>query len=82
MLHLARETRAGIELQPLPHRCPPHPEFARFPGGRDAPALPSRPGTDTDAIERLAYDMAVHDMTEFAHLGRVLPGVFATFGPN
>ena len=81
MLHLARNTRAGMELFSR-YWIGAHPEFARFPGGRHAPALLSRLGMDTDAIERLAYEMAVHDMTEFAHLGRVLPDVFATFGPN
>ncbi len=31
-------------------------------------------------MERLAYEIAVHDMTEFAHLGRILPDMFAAFG--
>ena len=45
-----------------------YPEFIRFPGGRDTPALLARMGMDGDSMERLAYDMAVHDLTEFADL--------------
>ncbi len=79
MLHLARDTPAGMELFSR-YWIGAHPEFVRFPGGRDTPALLSRMGMTADAIERLAYEMAVHDMTEFAQLGRILPGLFTTFG--
>ena len=79
MLHLARGTQAGMELLSR-YGIGAHPEFVRFPGGRDAPALLSRMGMDADATERLAYEMAMHDMTEFAHLGRVLPDIFAALG--
>ena len=79
MLHLARDTLAGMELLSR-YWIGAHPEFVRFPGGSDAPALLSRMGMNAESIEQLAYDMAVHDMTEFAHLGRILPDVFAAFG--
>ena len=79
MLHLARDTPAGMELLSR-YWIGAHPEFVRFPGGKDAPALLSRMGMTAETIERLAYEMAVHDMTEFAHLGRILPDVFAAFG--
>ena len=79
MLHLARDTPAGMELLSR-YWIGAHPEFVRFPGGRDTAALLAKMGMDADAMERLAYEMAVHDMTEFAHLGRILPDVFASFG--
>ena len=79
MLHLARDTPEGMELLSR-YWIGAHPEFVRFPGGRDTPALLARMGMDADAVERLAYEMAGHDMTEFAHLGRILPEVFAAFG--
>ncbi len=50
------------------------------PGGRNGPALLSRMGMEAEAVERLAYEMAVHDMTEFAQLGRILPELSAAFG--
>ena len=79
MLHLARDTPAGMELLSR-YWIGAHPEFVRFPGGRNGPALLSRMGMDAEAVERLAYEMAVHDMTEFAQLGRILPELFAAFG--
>lgn len=81
MLHLARDTPAGMELFSR-YWIGAHPEFARFPGGSETPALLSRMGMNAETIERLAYEMAVHDMTEFAQLGRILPDVYATFGAS
>ena len=81
MLHLARDTPAGMELFSR-YWIGAHSEFARFPGGSETPALLSRMGMNVETIERLAYEMAVHDMTEFAQLGRILPDVYATFGAS
>ena len=79
MLHLALDTPAGMELFSR-YWIGAHPEFIRFPGGRNAPALLTKMGMNAAAVERLAYEMAVHDMTEFAHLGHILPDLFLSFG--
>lgn len=31
-------------------------------------------------MEKLAYEMAVHDMTEFAHLASIVPQLYERFG--
>ncbi len=79
MLHLARDTDRGLELLSR-YWIGAHPDFVRFPGGADAPALMHRMGMDRKAIEALSYEMAVHDMTEFNQLARILPGVHAAYG--
>ena len=79
MLHLARDTERGLELISR-YWIGAHPEFIRFQGGSDAPALLGKMEMDRDAIENLAYEMSVHDMTEFNLLARILPGIHQTFG--
>lgn len=79
MLHLARDTEHGLELFSR-YWIGAHPEFKRFQGGADAPALMSKMGMNHEAIERLAYEMSVHDMTEFNQLARILPHLHARFG--
>ena len=32
------------------------------------------------ALEQTAYDMSVHDMTEFTRLGEMLPALYQRFG--
>ena len=79
MLHLGRHTPAGMEL--FSHYwIGAHPELVQSRGDTNGPALLSRMGMETEAVERLAYKMAAHDMTEFAQLGRILPDLFAAFG--
>ena len=79
MLHLARDTERGLELFSR-YWIGAHPEFNRFQGGADAPALMTKMGMDREAIERLAYEMSVHDMTEFNQLARILPPLYAAYG--
>ena len=79
MLHLAKDTDRGLELLSR-YWIGAHPEFARFPGGADAPALMRRMGMDRSAIEALGYEMAIHDMTEFSQLARILPAIYAAYG--
>ena len=78
MLHLARDIGRGLELVSR-YWIGAHPEFTRFQGGSDAPALLGKMGMDRNAIENLAYEMSVHDMTEFNVLARILPGIHQTF---
>ena len=79
MLHLARDTAAGLELFSR-YWIGTHPEFARFPGGSDGPALVQKMGMDGHSLETLAYEMSVHDMTEFNQLGKILLAVYREFG--
>ena len=79
MLHLARDTGRGLELFSR-YWIGAHPEFARFPGGSDAPALLGRLGMNEAAIANLSYEMAIHDMTEFAQLARILPALYGRYG--
>ncbi len=79
MLHLARDTEHGLELFSR-HWMGAHPEFKRFQGGSQAPALLQRMGMDSRSLETLAYDMSVHDMTEFNQLAVMLPGLYRGFG--
>ncbi|AQS41144.1 MAG: 2,4-diacetylphloroglucinol specific hydrolase PhlG [Candidatus Tokpelaia hoelldobleri] len=79
MVHLARDTDRGLELFSR-YWIGAHPQMRRFPGGADTAALVSKMGLSKDSVEQTAYDMAVHDMTEFNHLARLLPAIYAKFG--
>ncbi len=79
MVHLARDTGRGLELLSR-YWIGAHPEFKRFQGGSDAPALLGKTGMDRTAMEMLAYEMSVHDMTEFSTLAGLLPGLHHRFG--
>lgn len=79
MLHLARDTNAGLELFSR-YWIGAHPELRRFPGAEKATELVARMGLDKDGALQMAYDMAVHDMTEFNQLARMLPGLFTAYG--
>lgn len=35
---------------------------------------------DHSAVEALSYEVAVHDMTEFSQLARILPPIHAAYG--
>ena len=78
MLHLARDTDRGMELFSR-YWIGAHPEFKRFPGGTDAPALLRTMGMDRHSLETLAYELSVHDMTEFSHLAKILPALHRAF---
>jgi hypothetical protein len=78
MVHLARDTDRGLELFSR-YWIGAHPEFARFPGGAQSASLLNKMGMSKDAIASIGYEMAVHDMTEFNVLKRILPRVYKTF---
>ncbi len=78
MLHLARDTERGMELFSR-YWIGAHPEFKRFQGGADAPALLKTMGMDSGSLEALAYEMSVHDMTEFNQLAVMLPELYRRF---
>lgn len=80
MLHLGREADNGLELFNR-YWIGAHPELKRFPGGEKAPSFLKKMGLDQTGIENIAYEMAVHDMTEFSHLASVLPRIYGQFGP-
>ena len=40
----------------------------------------ARAGLGQDKMENLAYEMAVHDMTEFAHLPSIVLRLYERFG--
>ena len=79
ILHLARDTEGGMELFSR-FWIGGHPEFKRFPGGDRAAAAMAQAGLGQDKMENLAYEMAVHDMTEFAHLTSIVPQLYERFG--
>jgi 2,4-diacetylphloroglucinol hydrolase len=79
MLHLARDTERGLELVTR-YWIGTHPEFARFPGGTNGAALVAKMGLNEESFETTAYEMAVHDMTEFNQLKRMLPELYKRFG--
>jgi 2,4-diacetylphloroglucinol hydrolase len=53
--------------------------MARFPNADKAPSALARIGFNEQVAEETAYEMSVHDLTEFNHLARFLPGIFWTF---
>jgi 2,4-diacetylphloroglucinol hydrolase len=79
VLHLARDTDRGLELYSR-YWIGPNPRFGRFQGGANAPALFRRMGMSKETIRDLAYEMSVHDMTEFNQLARILPSLHKMFG--
>ena len=81
MIHLARDTGHGFELLSR-YWIGAHREFSRFQGGSDAPALLQKIGMDRAAIETLACEMSVHDMTEFTTLSGILPELYEIFSES
>lgn len=79
MLHLGRETPQGMELINR-YWIGTHPSWQRFDKfpGTGKSAARAMPASST-ALEELAYEMAVHDMTEFTTLGRFLPALWRKF---
>jgi 2,4-diacetylphloroglucinol hydrolase len=78
MVHLARDTNRGLELFSR-YWIGAHPEFKRFAGGSNASGLLDKMGMGKEAIESMAYEMAMHDLTEFNVLKRILPRVHKAF---
>jgi hypothetical protein len=82
MVHLIRETDDGFELRSrywLAHKVKLSVlghglDLDRVAGVLGIKKLLSGPG--------LAYEQLVHDQIEFTHLARILPAVYAEFGPS
>ncbi|MGF0540243.1 DAPG hydrolase family protein [Agrobacterium sp. ES01] len=79
MVHIARDTSAGMELFSR-YWIGAHADMARFANAEKAPAMLQKIGFNEQVAESTAYEMSVHDMTEFNHLARILPGVHHAFG--
>ncbi len=83
LIHLARNVEGGVEMFSY-YWITPHVEFSRISGiegaGERAVAGAKQQGLTNDVVEAIAYEMAVHDMTEFTHLGSILPDLYAEFG--
>ncbi|WP_321895927.1 DAPG hydrolase family protein [Burkholderia cepacia] len=82
MIHLGRDTPAGLEMINR-YWIGTHPSFDRFkkfPGGAHlSRELLKKMGLDKAALENLAYEMALHDMTEFTCLGQFLPDIYREY---
>jgi 2,4-diacetylphloroglucinol hydrolase len=83
MIHLGRDTPAGLEMINR-YWIGTHPSFdrfAKFPdGARLSKELTVKMGLDRTALENFAYEMALHDMTEFTCLGKLLPDIYRDYG--
>ena len=83
MLHLGRDTPAGFELVNR-YWTGAHASWDRFidfpDGGQRSVAAAHKAGMDTAMLEKLAFEMAIHDMTEFTALGQFLPPLYQAFG--
>jgi 2,4-diacetylphloroglucinol hydrolase len=79
MVHIARDTSAGMELFSR-YWIGAHADMARFANAEKAPAMLQHIGFNEQVAEMTAYEMSVHDMTEFNHLARILPGIHQAFG--
>lgn len=82
MIHLGRDTPAGMEMINR-YWIGTHSSwdrFEKFPqGGKKSRELVQKLGMTNEALEKLAYEMAVHDMTEFTSLGRFLPQIYQEY---
>jgi len=79
LVHVARDAAGGMELFSR-YWIGAHPDMARFKNADKAPAFLNKIGFNTQVAEATAYEMSVHDLTEFNHLARILPKVYAQFG--
>lgn len=83
MLHLGRDTPAGLEMINR-YWIGSHDSWDRFEqfpeGGKNSRAFAKQVGMNRDYLEQFAFEMAVHDMTEFTTLGRLLPALYQQFG--
>lgn len=82
LIHLVRDVEGGAELISF-YWTTPHAELSRIAkikgaGERGVQAM-SAHLTEEKALA-IAYEMSVHDMTEFTHLAEILPELYAQFG--
>jgi 2,4-diacetylphloroglucinol hydrolase len=80
MIHLGRNVDGGAEMVNR-YWIGAHPDLLRFKGAEKAPGLMAHLGMNDQIAENSAYEFAVHDMIEFNHLAKILPSLYAQFGP-
>ncbi|MDQ0458187.1 DAPG hydrolase family protein [Rhizobium paknamense] len=78
MVHVARDTKAGMELLSR-YWIGSHPDLARFHNAEKAPDMLRHIGFNEQVAELTAYEMSVHDLTEWNHLARILPALHKAF---
>lgn len=81
MIHIVRPVEGGMELVSR-YWLGSHPALRRFPGAEKACELFASVGIDAEKMRNTAYELSVHDMTEWNNLARILPGLYAEFGPK
>jgi hypothetical protein len=78
MMHLGRDTEDGFEFFSQ-YWIGAHEEMNRFKGGKDGNALLKKMGLGGEQLEATAYELSVHDMTEYHHLAIILPELYKRF---
>lgn len=83
MLHIGRDVKGGFELYTCyfsgAHKIIS--QYSGIPGGSEKALAGMRAsGVSREILEDAAYEMALHDITEFTHLGSILPALYAEFG--
>ena len=78
MVHLARDTHAGLELVSR-YWIGGHPALRRFPGSEHTLDGLVAAGFTEPMVLGAAYELALHDSLEFNHLAKVLPALYARF---
>lgn len=78
MVHIVRPVEGGMELISR-YWVGSHPALSRFPGEGKAAEIFADVGMTAEKMELVAYELAVHDMTEWNHLARILPGLYRKF---
>jgi 2,4-diacetylphloroglucinol hydrolase len=81
MVHIVRPVPGGMELVSR-YWLGSHPELRRFPGAEKAADLFASVGMNAEKLGNTAYELSVHDMTEWNNLARILPGLYREFGPQ
>jgi 2,4-diacetylphloroglucinol hydrolase len=79
MVHLGRNVPGGMELVNR-YWIGNHPELARLRDGGKGLKERLLGLIVPEMTVETAYEMAVHDMTEFHHLARILPDLYKQFG--
>ncbi|WP_438382339.1 hypothetical protein ABHV46_01030 [Asaia sp. BMEF1] len=79
MIHMVRPTSTGMELFSR-YWIGAHPALARFPGADKGKELLAGAGMDdAEQLKLMAYELAVHDMSEFNNLARFLPALYQKY---
>jgi hypothetical protein len=79
MIHMVRPSTGGMELLSR-YYLGAHPALKRFPNAQQAPAVLHKGGLTAERLEYIAYELAIHDMTEWNNLAKLLPRLYAEFG--